>query len=92
MSEASDDGRGLVESAADPALAALQTAGRGTGKISSRINKLLNECKARGIYDSRLGEIGRTMQAPEGGLSTGRRCGADGDRRRADKGSLVVPG
>jgi len=37
-------------------------------KISSRINKLLNECKARGIYDSRLGEIGRTMQAPEGGL------------------------
>ena len=37
-------------------------------KISTRINKIIEQCKARGIYDSRLGEIGLVLKAPEGDL------------------------
>ena len=37
-------------------------------EISTRINKIIEQCKARGIYDSRLGEIGLVLKAPEGDL------------------------
>ena len=37
-------------------------------KISTRINKIIEQCKARGIYDSRLSEIGNVLKASEGDL------------------------
>ena len=36
--------------------------------ISTRINKIIEQCKARGIYDSRLSEIGNVLKASEGDL------------------------
>jgi len=37
-------------------------------KISTRINKIIEQCKARGIYDSRLSEIGNVLKSAEGDL------------------------
>lgn len=37
-------------------------------KISGRINKIIEQCKARGIYDSRLSEIGNVLKSAEGDL------------------------
>ena len=37
-------------------------------RVSARINKLIDQCKARGIYDSRLGEISRVMKGSDGEL------------------------
>ena len=37
-------------------------------RVSTRINKIIDQCKARGIYDSRIGEISRVMKGSDGEL------------------------
>ena len=37
-------------------------------RVSPVINKIIDQCKARGIYDSRIGEISRVMKGSDGEL------------------------
>lgn len=60
-------------------------------KISSRINKLVDALKVRGIYDSTLGELSQLMKAADNELIAGSNVTALLDRGGLDKAIWMMP-